>query len=93
MSEGLKQVAALPDPVGEILGMKRLENGLQVGQMRGPIGVIGIIYESRPNVTMSRRMLQASVSNPAMASFYVAALKPFIPIPPSQKFWKNRESL
>ncbi len=51
MSEGLKQVAALPDPVGEILGMKRLENGLQVGQMRGPIGVIGIIYESRPNVT------------------------------------------
>lgn len=51
MSEGLRQVAALPDPVGEILGMKRLENGLQVGQMRGPIGVIGIIYESRPNVT------------------------------------------
>lgn len=51
MSEGLRQVAALPDPVGEVLGMKRLENGLQVGQMRGPIGVIGIIYESRPNVT------------------------------------------
>lgn len=51
MAEGLRQVAALPDPVGEILGMKRLENGLQVGQMRTPIGVIGIIYESRPNVT------------------------------------------
>ena len=51
MSEGLRHVAALPDPVGEIFGMKRLENGLQVGQMRGPIGVIGIIYESRPNVT------------------------------------------
>ena len=51
MAEGLRQVAALPDPVGEILGMKRLPNGLQVGQMRGPIGVIGIIYESRPNVT------------------------------------------
>ncbi len=51
MAYGLRQVAALPDPVGEILGMKRLENGLQVGQMRTPIGVIGIIYESRPNVT------------------------------------------
>lgn len=51
MAEGLRQVVALPDPVGEILGMKRLPNGLQVGQMRGPIGVIGIIYESRPNVT------------------------------------------
>ncbi len=51
MAEGLRQVASLPDPVGEILGMERLENGLQVGQMRTPIGVIGIIYESRPNVT------------------------------------------
>ncbi len=51
MADGLRQVAALPDPVGEILGIKRLPNGLQVGQMRGPIGVIGIIYESRPNVT------------------------------------------
>lgn len=51
MAEGLRQVAALSDPVGEILGMKRLENGLQVGQMRTPIGLIGIIYESRPNVT------------------------------------------
>ncbi len=51
MANGLRQVAALPDPVGEILGMKRLPNGLQVGQMRTPIGVIGIIYESRPNVT------------------------------------------
>ncbi len=51
MADGLRQVAALPDPVGEVLGLKRLPNGLQVGQMRSPIGVIGIIYESRPNVT------------------------------------------
>jgi len=51
MAEGLRQVALLDDPIGEILGIKRLPNGLQVGQMRGPIGVIGIIYESRPNVT------------------------------------------
>ncbi|MFQ5543423.1 MAG: aldehyde dehydrogenase family protein, partial [Nitrospiria bacterium] len=51
MAVGLRDVAALPDPVGEILKMTRLPNRLQVGQMRVPIGVIGIIYESRPNVT------------------------------------------
>jgi len=51
MAKGLREVAALPDPVGEIIDMKRRPNGLQVGQMRVPIGVIGIIYESRPNVT------------------------------------------
>ena len=51
MAKGMREVAALPDPVGEILGMTRRPNGMQVGQMRVPIGVIGIIYESRPNVT------------------------------------------
>lgn len=51
MAAGLREVAALPDPVGEILKMIRRPNGIQVGQMRVPIGVIGIIYESRPNVT------------------------------------------
>lgn len=51
MAAGLREVAALPDPVGEILKMNRLPNGLQVGRMRVPIGVIGIVYESRPNVT------------------------------------------
>lgn len=51
MAAGLREVAALPDPVGEILTMNRLPNGLQVGRMRVPIGVIGIVYESRPNVT------------------------------------------
>jgi len=51
MAAGLREVAALPDPVGEILKMTRRPNGIQVGQMRVPIGVIGIIYESRPNVT------------------------------------------
>jgi len=48
---GLREVAALPDPVGQIVGMTRRPNGMQVGKMRMPIGVIGIIYESRPNVT------------------------------------------
>lgn len=51
MAEGLVEVAALPDPVGEITGMWQRPNGMSVGKMRVPIGVIGIIYESRPNVT------------------------------------------
>ncbi len=51
MAEGLKEIAALRDPVGEVLGMRRRPNGLLVGKMRIPLGVIGIIYESRPNVT------------------------------------------
>ncbi len=51
ISDGLKEIAALPDPVGEVLKMWRRPNGLVVGKMRIPIGVIGIIYESRPNVT------------------------------------------
>ena len=51
MAEGLRQLAALEDPIGEVLGMKRRPNGLRIGQMRVPLGVIGIIYEARPNVT------------------------------------------
>ena len=51
MADGLLQVAALGDPVGEILSMKRRPNGLLIGQKRVPLGVVGIIYEARPNVT------------------------------------------
>lgn len=51
MADGLREVAALPDPVGEVTKMWRRPNGMQVGRMRVPIGLIGIIYESRPNVT------------------------------------------
>ena len=51
MSNGLRQVVALPDPIGEGLGMCTRPNGLQIGQKRVPLGVIGIIYEARPNVT------------------------------------------
>lgn len=51
MAEGLREVAALPDPVGEVTGMWRRPNGIQVGRVRIPLGVIGIVYESRPNVT------------------------------------------
>ena len=51
MAEGLEQIASLPDPVGEISNMNYRPSGIQLGQMRVPLGVIGIIYESRPNVT------------------------------------------
>ena len=51
MAEGLEQIANLTDPVGEVNNMRYLPSGIQVGQMRVPLGVIGIIYESRPNVT------------------------------------------
>ncbi|MBU4564566.1 MAG: glutamate-5-semialdehyde dehydrogenase [Desulfarculus sp.] len=52
MAQGLRDVAALPDPVGEVTGMARRPNGLLVGRQRVPLGVIGFIYESRPNVTV-----------------------------------------
>ena len=52
MAEGLHQIAALPDPIGEISDMKFQPSGIQVGRMRVPLGVIGIIYEARPNVTV-----------------------------------------
>ena len=51
MAEGLRQIAALDDPIGEVLYMKTRPNGLRIGQKRVPLGVVGIIYESRPNVT------------------------------------------
>jgi len=51
MSEGLRQIATLPDPVGEVTDMAYRPSGIQIGKMRVPLGVIGIIYESRPNVT------------------------------------------
>jgi glutamate-5-semialdehyde dehydrogenase len=57
MLEGLRQVAALPDPVGSITDMNTMPSGIQVGRMRVPLGVIGIIYESRPNVTVEAASL------------------------------------
>jgi glutamate-5-semialdehyde dehydrogenase len=57
MIEGLKQVASLSDPIGEVNGMKYMPSGIQVGKMRVPLGVIGIIYESRPNVTIDAASL------------------------------------
>ncbi len=51
MAEGLRQIAALPDPVGEVSELRQRPSGIRVGRMRVPLGVIGIVYESRPNVT------------------------------------------
>lgn len=52
MAEGLRQVAALEDPIGEVISMKQRPNGLRIGQKRVPLGVVGMIYEARPNVTV-----------------------------------------
>ena len=57
MAEGVRQVAALADPVGEMGDFKLLDNGLQLGKMRAPLGVVGMIYESRPNVTIDAAAL------------------------------------
>jgi len=89
MAEGLRQVASLNDPVGEITDMKYLPSGIQLGQMRVPLGVVGIIYESRPNVTIDAAALclksgnatilrggsEAIHSNKALASCIQSALK------------------
>ncbi len=63
MAKGLTEVAALPDPVGEIVKMWKRPNGMTVGKMRVPIGVIGIIYESRPNVTVDATGLCLKAGN------------------------------
>lgn len=66
MAQGLEQVAALPDPVGEISDLKRRPSGIQVGKMRVPIGVVGIIYEARPNVTAEAAALCLKSGNAAI---------------------------
>ena len=66
MAEGLLQIAALPDPVGEITGLKYRPSGIQVGKMRVPLGVIGIIYEARPNVTADAAGLCLKSGNAAI---------------------------
>ncbi len=89
MLEGLRQVAALPDPVGSITDLNTMPSGIQVGRMRVPLGVIGIIYESRPNVTVEAASLclksgnatilrggsEALASNCAIADCLAAGLR------------------
>jgi len=66
MAEGLRQIGQLPDPVGEITDLKYRPSGIQVGKMRVPLGVIGIIYESRPNVTADAAALCLKSGNAAI---------------------------
>ncbi len=63
MAEGVEQVAALPDPIGRITGLEKRPTGIEVGRMRVPLGVIGIIYESRPNVTVDAAALCLKAGN------------------------------
>ena len=63
MASDVRRVAALPDPVGEVFEMRTLPNGLQVGKKRVPIGVLGVIYESRPNVTVDIAVLALKSGN------------------------------
>jgi glutamate-5-semialdehyde dehydrogenase len=66
MAEGLRQIASLQDPVGEISDMSYRPSGIQVGKMRVPLGVVGIIYESRPNVTVDAAALCLKSGNAAV---------------------------
>jgi len=63
VAEGCEQIAAMPDPIGEITGVKRRPSGISVGQMRVPLGVFGMIYESRPNVTIEAASLAIKSGN------------------------------
>jgi glutamate-5-semialdehyde dehydrogenase len=63
VAQGCEQIAAMPDPVGEITGLKRRPSGISVGQMRVPLGVFGMIYESRPNVTIEAASLAIKSGN------------------------------
>ena len=66
MIDGLEQVASLPDPVGEMTDIRQRPSGIQVGRMRVPLGVVGIIYESRPNVTIDAASLCLKAGNAAV---------------------------
>src|SRR4051795_6432545 len=66
MADGLRQVATLPDPVGEVVRGSTLPNGLQLRQVRVPLGVVGIIYEARPNVTVDAAGLCIKSGNAAL---------------------------
>ncbi|MEP7100250.1 MAG: glutamate-5-semialdehyde dehydrogenase, partial [Burkholderiales bacterium] len=66
VAEGCEQIAAMPDPIGEITGLRSRPSGIQVGQMRVPLGVFGMIYESRPNVTIEAASLAIKSGNAAI---------------------------
>src|SRR5204863_7537419 len=63
VAEGCEQIAAMPDPIGEIVNLRQRPSGIAVGQMRVPLGVFGMIYESRPNVTIEAASLAIKSGN------------------------------
>ena len=67
-AEGCEQLAAMPDVIGEISGLKQMPSGIRVGQMRVPLGVFGMIYESRPNVTIEAASLSIKSGNACILS-------------------------
>lgn len=85
MADGLREVADLPDPVGEISSMTKRPSGIEVGRMRIPLGVIGIIYESRPNVTADAAGLCLKSGN---AVILRVVPRRFTPTAPSGRFCK-----
>ena len=87
MAEGLRQIAALPDPVGQAIAGSRRPNGLEMQKIRVPLGVIGIIYESRPNVTADAAGLCLKAGN---ARFCAAVPKRFARTGSSQNFARRR---
>jgi hypothetical protein len=80
MAQGLREIAALPDPVGEVLGMWRRPNGLDIGRIRTPIGVVGIIYESRPKMILSGpKVSRSSLINPSLFKALVPIITRWAP--------------
>ena len=93
MVKGLHEVAALPDPVGEVVKMWRRPNGLLVGRMRIPLGVIGMIYESRPNVTADAAGLCLKSGNAVILRGGSEAITPTWPWPAlCRRPWPRRAS-
>ena len=74
-AEGVRQVAALPDPVGEVIDSWQTENGLHIQKVRVPIGVIGMIYEARPNVTVDSAALAIKSGNATLLRGSASALR------------------
>src|SRR6185312_7853963 len=75
VAQGCEQLAAMPDVIGEVIGMKQQPSGIRVGQMRVPIGVFGMIYERRPNVTIEAASLAIKSGNAAILRGGSAAIE------------------
>ncbi len=89
MAEGLRQVAELSDPIGEVLSMKKRPNGLMIGKKRVPLGVVGMIYEARPNVTVDAFALCFKTGNAVILKAAVTPFRQYRHCFGSAKFWRH----